>query len=390
MSKTFETIRRAYTGLSLIILNTALLLVVVIVLLELVAGWLLKNQATAQNSASNLAETAYNGVQWKDEFFQDIRAYQASSGGGQVYEPYSLWKNPDFSSKTFNVVGGYRKTVNPQHSLTDSVIKVFVFGGSTMFCVDTPDEWTIASLLSKKLHAAYPGKHFEVTNYGLPGFVNDQEAVLLSTLLMNGKRPDWALFYDGFNEAHLKVGPTKPIPHGLYEMYDQIHRSVKERLWGNLVWKSSVLQLVMRSRTQGSKYEKDTKVLQERSDAVCTHYMNTFDFVRKLGAEYGFKTAFFWQPSLMTTNKPLTQEEAALKTIIAASNGDCYGVLYKTVRRRIFDSPTFVNAPIFDINNAFDTLKGAAFVDYVHLGPIGNEAIATSMLQCLQQSGFQP
>ncbi|MFY8001445.1 MAG: hypothetical protein ACOVSW_22825 [Candidatus Kapaibacteriota bacterium] len=390
MSKTFDTIRRAYTGLSLIILNTALFLVLTIVLLELVAGWLLKNQATAQNTANNLAETAYNGAAWKDDFFRDIRAYQANGGGGQVYEPYSLWKNPDYEGKTFNIVGGYRKTVNPPYTQDDSVMKVFVFGGSTMFCVDTPDEWTIASQISKKLHEAFPGKRFEVSNYGLPGFVNDQEAVLLSKLLMDGKRPDMVIFYDGFNEANLKVGPTKPIPHGLYEMYDQIHRSIKERLWGNLVWKSSLLQLVMRSRTQGGKYEKNPQILKERSEAVCQHYIGTIQFVQKLGAEYGFKTAFFWQPSLLTTAKPLTTEETALKTIVAASNGDCYGILHQTVRRQIFDNPTFSNQPIFDVNNAFDSVKGAAFVDYAHLGPIGNEAIATSIVKHLQQSILQP
>jgi hypothetical protein len=254
--------------------------------------------------------------------------------------------------------------------------------------VDTPDEWTIASQVSKKLHETFPGRHFEVTNYGLPGFVNEQEVVLLSKLLMDGKRPDAVIFYDGFNEANLKVGLAKPIPHGLYEMYDQIHRSIKERLWGNLVWKSSLLQLVMRSRTQGSKYEKNPQILKERSEAVCKHYISTIQFVQKLGAEYGFKTVFFWQPSLLTTAKPLTTEEAALKTIVAASNGDCYGILHQTVRRQIFDNPAFAKQPIFDINNAFDTVQGAAFVDYAHLGPIGNEAIATSIVQHLKTSGF--
>ncbi len=383
MSKAFETLRRAYTGLSLILLNTALFLVVVIVLLELVAGWLLNRQATAQNASVSLTESAYKDAPWKDQFFKDVAAYQAATSGRQVYEPYSLWKNPDFASATFTVADGYRKTVNPPHSAGDSVVRVWLFGGSTMFCADAPDEWTIASQLSLNLHKQYPTKHFEVSNYGLPGFVNDQEAVLLSKLLMDGKRPNLVIFYDGFNEGHLKVGMVKPMAHGFYELYDQIYRSIKERLWANLVWKSSLLTLVMRSRSDGIKFEKNTTVLQERSEAVCTHYTSTFTFVQNLAKTYGFQAAFFWQPSLLTTAKPLTQEETALRNIVEASNGQCYKILHATVRKQIFDNPAFAQLPIYDINNAFDAVQAPTFVDYAHLSYRGNEAIAGSIARCL-------
>jgi hypothetical protein len=391
MSKAFDTIRRAYTGLSLIILNTALFLVLTIVLLELVAGWLLKKQASAVNTAQSLTETAYNGMAWKDQYFSDVRAYQAATGGQQVYEPYSLWKNPDFSSKTFTVEGGYRKTVQPAYNLDDSsFVKVWMFGGSTMFCADTPDDWTISSRLAAKLKEAYPNRKFIIQNYGLPGFVNDQEAVLLSKLLMQGKRPDVVIFYDGFNEGHLKVAMTKPMAHGFYNLYDQIYRSIKERLWANLVWKSSLLTLVMRSRNDGIKFEKDETVLKSRSEAVCANYITTMQFVQNLADSYKFKAYFFWQPSLLTAPKPLVSSEAALKTMMQESNGKGYEILLETVRRRIFENPTYPIKTAFNINNAFENVKETAFVDYAHLGPYGNDAIAASMLQCLQQSSLQP
>lgn len=388
MSKAFETIRRAYTGLSLIVLNTALLLVVVIVLLELVAGWLLKNQAKAVNTAANLTETAYNGMTWKEQFFSDVRAYQATTDGRQVYEPYSLWKNPDFSSKTFTVEQGYRKTVQSAYNQTDSAVTVWMFGGSTMFCADTPDDWTISSRLAAKLKEAYPNRKFTIQNYGLPGFVNDQEAVLLSKLLMQGKRPDVVIFYDGFNEGHLKVAMAKPMAHGFYSLYDQIYRSIKERLWANLVWKSSLLTLVMRSRTAEMQFEKDENILKARSEEVCTSYVNTITYVQNLAEMYKFKAYFFWQPSLLTAPKPLVSSEATLKTMMQGSNGKGYEILLETVRRRVFDNPTFPIKTAFNINNAFENVKETAFVDYAHLGPYGNDSIADAMLKNLQQNGF--
>jgi hypothetical protein len=388
MSKAFDTIRRAYTGLSLIILNTAVLLVVVIVLLELVAGWLLKKQATAVNTAESLTETAYNGMVWKDQFFSDVRAYLAATGGQQVYEPYSLWKNPDFATSTFTVAGGYRKTVQTAYNQGDSVINVWMFGGSTMFCADTPDDWTISSRLAAKLKEAYPNRKFAIQNYGLPGFVNDQEAVLLSKLLMQGKRPDVVIFYDGFNEGHLKVAMAKPMAHGFYNLYDQIYRSVKERLWANLVWKSSLLTLVMRSRNADIQFEKDENILKARAEAVSTSYANTLTFVNNLAQSYNFKAYFFWQPSLLTSQKPLVSSEAALQKMMLENNGKGYEILLEAVRAKVFNNPTFPIKSAFDINNAFDTVKETAFVDYAHLGPVGNNAIAEAMLQRLQTSGF--
>lgn len=388
MSKAFETIRRAYTGLSLIIFNTAIFLVLTVVLLELVAGWLLKRQASAQNTAVSLTESAYQGMAWKDQFFKDVAAYQAATGGSQVYEPYSLWKNPDYATQTFTVEQGYRKTVQPAYNQADSAVAVWMFGGSTMFCADTPDDWTIASRLAAKLKEVYPNRKFIIQNYGLPGFVNDQEAVLLSRLLMQGKRPDVVIFYDGFNEGHLKVAMATPMAHGFYNLYDQIYRSIKERLWANLVWKSSLLTLVMRSRNDGIKFEKDENILKARAEAVSTSYANTLTFVQNLAKTYNFKATFFWQPSLLTTQKPLTSNEAMLRNMMLESNGKGYGILLETVRAKVLNNPqTSVNTA-FDINDALDSVKETAFVDYAHLGPRGNDAIAAAMLQHLQASGF--
>ncbi|TAE31151.1 MAG: hypothetical protein EAZ92_03125 [Candidatus Kapaibacterium sp.] len=388
MSKAFETIRRTYTGLSLIILNTALFLVLTVVALEFVAGWLLNRQASAQNTAVSLTESAYEGMAWKDQFFKDVAAYQAATGGAQVYEPYSLWKNPDYATPTFTVEQGYRKTVQTAYNQDDSAMTVWMFGGSTMFCADTPDDWTISSRLAAKLKEAYPDRKFVIQNYGLPGFVNDQEAVLLSKLLMQGKRPDAVIFYDGFNEGHLKVAMTKPMAHGFYNLYDQIYRSIKERLWANLVWKSSLLTLVMRSRNDGIKFEKDENVLKARSEAVSSSYANTLTFVQNLAKTYNFKAYFFWQPSLLTTQKTLTEKEAALQKMMLESNGKGYGILLETVRAKTLNNPQTPVNTAFDINNALDSVKETAFVDYAHLGPRGNDAIAEAMLQHLKTSGF--
>ncbi|MCS6807668.1 MAG: hypothetical protein RML40_03155 [Bacteroidota bacterium] len=388
MNTVLENIRRLYVGISITLLNTILLAVIVAIVLEFIAGWLLRYQASSQDVATALVDNAYEGMAWKEQFFKDVAAYQVATGGAQVYEPYSLWKNPDFRSPSFTVEQGYRKTVQPVYTQEDSVVHIWMFGGSTMFCADTPDDWTIASRLAYKLREAYPNRKFKISNYGLPGFVCDQEAILLSKLLMSGQCPDVTIFYDGFNEAHLKVAMAKPIPHGFYTMYEQIYRSIKERLWANLVWKSSFLTLAMRSLSRDTQFEKDERVLQARSQVVAASYARVIDFVQHLAQVYGFRAYFFWQPSLLTTGKKLTANEAALRNMILQNNGPGYRILLETVRATIFRNPDMRVQYTFDINDALDSVNTTAFVDYAHLGPYGNDAVAEKMLQCLRSRGL--
>lgn len=388
MSKAFDSVRRGYTGLALFLLNTLLLFGVMLLMLEGAASLILKMQASAATSAANVAEAGYNNAPWKEQYFKDVGAYVAVTGGKQVYEPYSLWKNPDFTSQTFNVVGGYRKTVNPSAQPNDSITTIVLLGGSTMFCADVPDEWTVASQVSKKLHTTFPGKKFRVANYGLPGFVCEQEVILLNRLLVSGKRPNIVIFYDGVNDTRLKVGQAKPMPHGFYELYDQIYRSIKERLWATLVWKSSLLTLVMRSRTDEQKFEKDEAVLKTRSEVVLKDYANNVEFVNNLGQLYKFKTAFFWQPSLLTTQKLLPPEEKALRDMSLAQFGTFYGVMQTVINATIFTNPSFPHKNVYDLTNTLNSVADVAFLDSVHLTFVGNEAVATGIVDVLTKHEY--
>jgi lysophospholipase L1-like esterase len=386
MSSAFDKVRRVYTGLSLILLNTFFLLIIVYALLELISGWLLKRySSTVDTATSSVVEAGYSGRAWKEQYFQDAAAYQVSSEGRKVFEPYSMWKNPDFSSATLNVVNGYRKTINPAHYSNDSLIKVFVLGASTLFCIEVPDEYTIASQISKHLHQTFPDKKFEVSSYGASGFVNEQEAILLSKLLIEGKRPDIVIFYDGANDTRMQVGMSRPIPHAFFEMYDQIFRSIKERLWANMVWKSSLLTLVMKYRTDEGKFEQDSSILRPRAEKIAQRYSNTVTFVNSLAKTYGFQLAFFWQPTLLTSKKQMPPAEKSLYDLSVKQFGPCYSIMEEIIDSTIFNNPLFPHKDIvFNIRTALDSQTNLVYLDSVHLTAEGNDHVAEVIVKTLQ------
>lgn len=363
------------------------MLVLTVIILEVAARIIVSAEKKANTSQSSLTEEGYK-ADWKEQYFKDINGYLAATGGKQVYEPYTLWKNPDFTSQTFNIVGGYRRTSNPPTNSTDSTIKVFLFGGSTMFSIEVPDEYTIPSYVSRKLHTAFPNKRFEVTNWGIPGFVSDQEVVLLSRLLAENKRPDIVIIYDGVNDTRMKVGQAKPETHGFYELYDQIYRSITTRLWATLVWKSSLLTLVMRSRTEELRFEKNESVLQKRAEATLQHYVDNITFVNHLAQEYKFKSVIFWQPHLLTTNKQLLPAEAEFREKSSQQFGKFFTVMQQTVQTNVFSNPAFPHKNVYDLTGAYNDVQEHIFLDAFHVNAIGNEAVATKIVDCIAQKGI--
>jgi hypothetical protein len=95
----------------------------------------------------------------------------------------------------FNVTEGRRRTVG-QPSQAQATL--WLFGGSTMYDVAVPDEYTIASRLQSDLNRMWPGA-WRVENLGAPALTAAGQLQLLKTVPLGAG--DLVIFYDGVNEA---------------------------------------------------------------------------------------------------------------------------------------------------------------------------------------------
>ena len=82
---------------------------------------------------------------------------------------------------------------------------VWLFGGSTVFGYNVPDDQTLAAHLQNELQRRYPGT--VVINHGHLGHDSSQELALLEWLLRSGQHADAAIFIDGLNDARHEVDP---------------------------------------------------------------------------------------------------------------------------------------------------------------------------------------
>ena len=149
---------------------------------------------------------AYGQVDWIAEFTREEGAV------GVRAAPYVYWMAAQQTGRYINVSrDGLRYVRHRPPPGCTSPVRIFVFGGSTVFGYPARDDFTLPSALQHALEAK--GKCAEVSSFGQDGYVSTQEMLLFQVALRHGNRPDIAIFYDGWNDAESALENEELAPH---------------------------------------------------------------------------------------------------------------------------------------------------------------------------------
>ena len=299
------------------------------------------------------------------------------------FEPYYHWRTYDIQGKYRNVGrDGVRRTV--QEDLRPDAKKVFVLGGSTTWGANVPDQDTMPSKLQSRLGGA-----FRVYNFGDTGWVSTQEFNYLLHQLALGNVPDYVVFYDGANDGF--AGAYSPaIPRDPVNL--RVHNRNTERLtgWTRLIVDAfertnykSFLDYVMKKIGPAPLKRWDDDVAGRagiNAQAVVDLYEAHIRQVKALGAEYGFKAFFFWQPNLFGgARKVLPYEQEIIRSaspIWVKSQQLVYEKAKTAFSGREREGVLFLGDIFEDINEPI-------YADWVHVGPRGNEIIGNEIARRL-------
>ncbi len=328
----------------------------------------------------------YDSESWGREFWAEQTSFWAKARS--TYQPFTVWGVRKWHGKYINTddmeLGTWRRTVQSmgQDCSKAGVRNVWVFGGSTVFGIGTPDSATIPSYLSRELNV-HPTDCVEVTNLGAEGFVTNQELILLLQQLKAGRRPDIAIFYDGVNESLVGgFSPGVPTEHWNFELIrSKFESSGPTRLSCLRLLYSAQLVSLLRERaaSQNQATISDAE-LAARAQATLQNYEANLKFVQLLANEYRFKAYFFWQPVLAYGDKPLVPFEQKLKE---ARTQELQGRVYRGLRAvyEQAERESVASHKFVFLGNAFEEVKDPIYVDEFHLDPRGNEIIAHTIAE---------
>jgi lysophospholipase L1-like esterase len=329
--------------------------------------------------------TPHANLKWPKEYFAE------ESRTKNQFVPYRMWRRQEFHGRYLNISSeGLRQTWNPPAPADRTMKKIFCFGGSTIWGIGARDDFTIPSLLSKKLNQGSP--RYLVTNYGEKGYCLTQEIVYLVLLLKQGKIPDYVIFYDGVNEV---VVGYKNCQAGSIFGANYIRRRLyhKDTVAENLgqIWRRSGLYRGIKDladlikapfKTEKPLTPEDEKALARLADDITADYLRNMELVKHLARAYGFQYLFVWQPALCT-NRALTAEEKQLAAWTNKKMVRLYQLVYD--RMAPIQRPRFYN-----IATLLDHKNKTLYFSWAHITEEGNHLVAERLSRIFHQEFFAP
>jgi hypothetical protein len=286
--------RRLYTGTALVVLNCILALIV----LNGAAALFLAQRSSPPNPPSAAPEEVALAAAFPALSHEEIRRLIDETGRfSYMFEPYTQFRDRPRQGTYVNIDSvGFRYSAQqvPWPPSQDH-LNVFVFGGSTTFGWLVPDDRTIPSYLQTEI-AALTGKHVAVYNFGRTNYIAAQERILFGQLLVEGHRPDIAIFIDGCNDTYYQDG----VP----AFTDRLTQVVDGRLPSPLTRfalyrAASRLKEAIAERRAPALPPDPARNAQRRADAadgVVARYAANKQFTMAMAEAYGVTAVFVWQP----------------------------------------------------------------------------------------------
>ena len=343
-------------------------------------------------------EKFYQGKEWAQELFRE-------TDRSKEYHQYLGWISFPSRGKYVNVdAEAGRKTWNPEN-LPQDATKIFFFGGSAAWGYGSRDDYTVPSHLSRLLNSDQP--LFRVYNYGEPAYTFTQGLLYLILKLREGYRPQYVIFYDGYNDifGSYQSGRAGTVhnrdrtSHKLRAKAGQLHwEAIKDWcrenifLYNKIYYKIYLLfhpearytfyniygQFNPEERVWQVGTRSSDQELQALAADTVQYYAQSLKVLVHLSKTYNFKFLCFWQPVLFTDPKVLPQEYK----IDSRLEDQMLGKLYRFTNQDL----SRLSLPHF--YNLADVMSGRTkplYMDTVHLMEEGNALVAEHIYQVVKR-----
>ena len=313
---------------------------------------------------------------------------QPWEGSPANYDAYAIFLNADGVQPTLhNPAGASPGTAGK------SPRRLWLLGGSTMRGGWVQPGETIPSYLAEILNQSSGPDKVELTNYGENSFNSLLETKYLQKLLIDSdKPPDLIIFYDGANDCSYFNQYRTPQAHygyrrlqGLIESYRRSYLSLFKPL-NDVLYSSSTLELFDRFRQTMVAVHPENPVPKEFVAETGKRY----EHVKKLAGAYGAKFVLVWQPILWVEKRkidPRVKEKERELSIMGAKFSkvrENFATTYDMLAGSLKDKPYFM-----DFRNALTSRTAPVYeADGVHLKPVGNKMVATSLVEMLKERGW--
>ncbi|WFU40233.1 SGNH/GDSL hydrolase family protein [Bradyrhizobium sp. CB82] len=293
-----------------------------------------------------------------------------------VHKPWAAYtqsRQADYTGKFVNVNDGIRSTWNSEAINNDksTKLKIFFFGGSTLWGGGSSDDFTIPSLVAKKL--AEDGISANVTNYAVRGDVTTQSLIRFVLELRRQNIPDLVVFYGGLVDAVSACYEGKPgVPLGSSNL-ERISSEKEAKARISIKLENWALIRLLAGKKQFVGCLKNLDVL---SDGALDVYLGNVRLIEAISRSLSYKTLFYLEPQLSDkTHRTKYEEDQLLKSEKRFPGyNDLHSLMRSNLVKREFES--LGKNVIHDLRNIFSDVASPVYMDSGHYGEDGNDRIS--------------
>lgn len=379
------------------VLSIACITVFSLVLLELALTVFYRHSEQSSRRAridAILASDIYRDVDWAAAFYAELEQVRFA------WAPYVQTRKRFHEGKYINIdAAGARKTWNPPPGAGDGPrVSIAMFGGSTLWGASARDDFTIPSLVSKRLAAA--GVNAQVANYAVDADVSSQSLIRLVLALRGAKAPDIVVFYGGLMDCYSTYAQgSVGLPYGAARYQQLVLDDTgvpRPPAPGDALRNMALLRFAgdtaayLQNAAHGGYWIARSQ-WPELAGGAANLYLQNARFARALGRAYGFKTLFYWEPQLSEKphrtdyeNRKFAEQEHKAPGTYAF----CFGMggAVQEQQRELLGE-----AAVRDLRAIFAEVRAPLFVDGAHYGEAANAIVARRIAaDILQMRGSNP
>jgi len=270
----------------------------------------------------------------------------------------------NFKGKYINVENNLRVTKFQPLQYKNTI---HIFGGSTIFGGEVPDDNTIPSFLQKKINDS--NISYKVNNYGVSSIITKQQFERLKNMV-EIKKGDIVIFYDGANDVLQK------IYLGNEEGWIVGGNKEKKFFWIKILRKIS--------KNSYFFYYIDNKItaaptIQTNFFNEAIVYSNEISIAKKYVEEKNAVFYHFLQPVLFEKENKNEYEKKLLtiKSIVPEGLENSFSKAYPLFKQQLKNNYSH------DLTNSFDDTQRSVYLDWCHVSHIGNQIIAEKIFSII-------
>ncbi len=288
-------------------------------------------------------------------------------------EDYELAFHHDFRGEYINVIDRFRPTPNQPDKYDHTI---YVFGGSTVFCLSSPDLYTMPSYLQQEV-LKIDDVRYRVLNRGVSGYSIDNQVSLLElTELQPG---DVVVFLDGINDSQKYFG-------NYFFTYSNQNVTKHENLlvyWmQDLNYRSNFYRFFLAAQNFQPPINRNEIEISQQLVRLFHNEIKSIWKAKEYTEDSGAIFVHFLQPVLFRIPEISRHENSILNNFLIIPNG------YVDLMNRAYDVFGFLESKYpewgidsYDITHVFNPVYRKTgyelyLSDWMHVSPEGDQILA--------------